>query len=473
MNNCHRIPRSPAKALILAAALSVGAPVVAWAENLADALVGAYNTSNLLEQNRALLRAADEDVAISMAALRPVLDFVTNISRSLNETEIRGIPATDRQVTASTMSLSASMLIWDNGRSNLNTQAAKELVLATRAALLSIEQQVLLRGVAAYMNVLRANEFVDLGQNNVRVLSQELRAAQDRFDVGEVTRTDVALAESRLAEARSNLAVAQGDQVNAQQEYLTVVGRLPGNLSPPPGLPALPANIDAGKAIAVRNHPDVIQAQHQVAASELTVMAQEAGLGPTVSVTGSLSITESRNDISNSDSSSIGLNYNQRIYQGGALAAGIRRAMAQRDASRASLLSARDVVAQGVATGLVRLRVAQATLVATDERIRAAQVAFDGVREEATLGARTTLDVLDAEQELLDARARRIAAQTELQIAAYQILAAQGALTAQNLNLAVQVYDPAAYYNQVKNAPAYLSQQGQQLDRVLKSLGKQ
>jgi outer membrane protein len=137
------------------------------------------------------------------------------------------------------------------------------------------------------------------------------------------------------------------------------------------------------------------------------------------------------------------------------------------------LLNVQDVIAQGVSTTMVRFRVAQANIQATDRQIRAAEVAFRGVREEAALGARTTLDVLDAEQQLLDARAARIAAQAELYIAAYQILAAQGALTAENLGLGVQIYDPTAYYNQVKNAPAYLSEQGRQLDRVLKSLGKE
>ena len=462
-----------AKSWVLALALAVSAPVIAKADNLADALRGAYETSDLLAQNRALLRAADEDVAIALSALRPVLDFVANVSRSSTDTTSVGVTTADRTLSSSRLALSASMLLYDNGKSRLTTQAAREVVLATRAALLSIEQQVLLRAVTAYMNVLQAQEFVQLRQNNLRLLTEELRAAQDRFDVGEVTRTDVALAEAAQAAARSNLATAQGDLINAQQEYLTVVGRAPGRLAPPPRLPARPASIDAGKAVALRNHPDVIQAQHQVAAADLTVMAQEAGLGPTLRMTGEVSVTDSRNGVSDTDSSSIGLNYTQRIYQGGGLAAGVRRAMAQRDASRATLLNTRDVIAQGVSTAMVRFRVAQANIQASDRQVRAADVAFRGVREEASLGARTTLDVLDAEQQLLDAQAARIAAQAELNIAAYQILAAQGALTAENLGLGVQIYDPEAYFNQVKDAPAYLSEQGRQLDRVLKSLGKE
>ena len=146
--------------------------------------------------------------------------------------------------------------------------------------------------------------------------------------------------------------------------------------------------------------------------------------------------------------------------------------MAQRDASRATLLNTQDVIAQGVSIALVSFRVAQANIQASERQVAAAEVAFEGVREEAALGARTTLDVLNAEQSLLDAQASLIAARSELYIAAYQILSAQGALTAENLGLGVQIYDPEAYFNQVKNAPAYLSEQGRQLDRVLKSLGK-
>jgi outer membrane protein len=459
--------------MLLAGAMALATPIAALADNLADALAGAYEYSGLLEQNRALLRAADEDVATALSVLRPVIDFTASVSRSLNETQSNNVVVTDRQVTSSALALSATWLLFDNGRSRFNSQAAKELVLATRASLLSIEQQVLLRAVVAYMNVVRANEFVALRQNNERLLIQELRAAQDRFEVGEVTRTDVALAEARLAEARSNLASAQGDLINAEQEYLAVVGRLPGRLASPPSLPARPASIEAGQAVALRRHPDLLQAQHQVAATELTVMAQDAALGPRISLTGDLSVSESHRDVSDSETASVSLSVSQRLYQGGALAAEVRRAMANRDAARASLLVVQDVIEQNVATAMVAFQVARATIEATDRQIRAAEVAFRGVREEATLGARTTLDVLDAEQELLDARAARIAAQSNLNVAAYQILAAQGALTAQNLGLRVQIYDPAAYYNQVKDGPARLSPQGRQLDKVLRRLGKE
>lgn len=473
MSNKSTSFKGSAKAWLLAGALSIASPAVAWAENLADALVGAYEYSRLLENNRALLRAADEDVAITLSALRPVLNFIITTGRANAESRTNGVIVNDTNISSSTFTLQASWLLWDNNQTRFSKQAAEELVLATRAALISVEQTVLLRAVAAYVGVIQALEFVELSENNVEVLREELRAAQDRFEVGEVTRTDVSLAEAALAEARSGLSLSQGDLVNARQEYLLVVGRLPGELDPPPPLPPRPDSIDAAKAVALRNHPDIQEAQFNVEAAELNVRSAEAQLGPSIFLDADVGVTESRDNLLDRDESSIGVTYQQQIYSGGRIAATIRQAMAQRDASRANLLQVKDNISQEAASALVNFRVAEATLESTFERIEAADVAFQGVREEATLGARTTLDVLQAEQDLLDAEAARIAAQADLDFAAYEILAAQGQLTAANLGLGVTIYDPAAYYNQVKDAPAYTSQRGRQLDRVLKSLGKQ
>ncbi|MCY4305241.1 MAG: TolC family outer membrane protein [Aestuariivita sp.] len=437
----------------------------AHSDNLADALVGAYENSGILEQNRALLRAADEDVATTLAALRPILEFGASLSRSLNDPT--------PHVTSQNVNLIVTWLLWDNNRSNLSKQAAKETVLATRATLLSLEQQVLFRAIIAYLDVIRSREFVSLRENNVRLLQEELRAAQNRFELGAITRTDVALAEARLAQARSNLATAEGNSINSRQEYLSVVGRAPGTLSAPPTLPTRPNSIDNGKAIAVRSHPDILRAQHQLAASELRVRAARADLGPKFSLRGRLSTDHSSSRQAERDSASVFLNLAQPIYQGGALSSRLRKAMVLRDSARANLLVVQKNLQQNVATAMVRFDVATANIEALERQIRAAEVAFQGVREEATLGARTTLDVLDAEQELLNARANLIAAQSELGVAAYQIVASQGNLTAANLGLSTQIYDPKAYYEIVKDAPGLFSEQGRQLDRILQRLDQQ
>lgn len=458
---------------LLAAVVASGiaGPQIAQAENLADALVGAYNTSGLLEQNRALLRGADEDVAIALSILRPIIDWTVQASRSLTDSRTRSINRSTQSSTVFT-GLRLNMLVYDGGASRLGVQAAKETVLSTRQLLVDIEQRILLRAVVAYIGVLLQGENVSLRVNNVSVLGEELRAAQDRFEVGEVTRTDVALAESRLAASRSELATARGALVNARAEYLNAVGHAPGTLAGQPPLPQRAASIASATALAMRNHPLILSAQHDVSALELVVLQTKKALGPSASFTADLGYGENWNNSDFNHNAAAALTFTQPIYQGGRLAARLRQAMARRDAERSNLLTVQRDLAQNVNNAFVRLEVAVASLVATNERVRAAQVAFDGIREEATLGARTTLDVLTAEQELLNAQTERLSDLAERSIASYELLSTQGLLTAERLGLAVQIYDPVIYYNLVKNAPAKQSKQSKDLDRVLEALGK-
>lgn len=459
------------KIIIIASAIAV-ASAPSYADNFTDALIGAYQTSGLIEQNRALLRAADEDVAIAVSQLRPIVDFTASLTQRLTESRSSGLRLPGQDLTTLLASLQADLILYDGGGLKFGVDAAKETVLATRQALLAIEQIVLLRAAAAYLDVLLQNENVGVQQSNLRLLSEELRAARDRFEVGEVTRTDVALAESRLAAARSTLVDAQGALRDAQAEYTAAVGRKAHPLEGPPRLPSPPASLEAAEAVALRNHPDILQRQHQVAAAELTINVARAALGPSVLGRAQLSLTEQLQSSDFGTDASLSIILSQRLYQGGGRAATVRRAAAVRDQNRADLLNQRRVITQGVSDAFVALQVAGANLSASAERVRAAQVAFDGIREEATLGARTTLDVLSAEQELLAARTAQIQARSQQLLAGYQLLQAQGLLTAEKLKLGVQLYDPAAYYNLVKTAPAHRSKRSRQLDRVLKSLGK-
>ncbi|MFT6023282.1 MAG: outer membrane protein [Ascidiaceihabitans sp.] len=455
-----------------ALALLMGLTAVqSQADTLADALTGAYNHSGLLDQNRALLRAADEDVAIAASALLPIVQWSAQAQRNFGRS-FSAFGTSSNSSTTASLSLTSSLLIYDAGSSAASIGAAKETVLATRQTLVSIEQQVLLRAVEAFMGVRQASEFVALRQNNLRLLTQELRAANDRFEVGEVTRTDVALAQARLAQARSGLADAQADFLRARAEYTNVVGHKPGRLSQPPRVPKVETNVAQAQAQAVRRHPQLIGVQHQVAAAELNILAAEANMKPSASLTGRLSLNSSSSAADEVVNGAVGVEYGGPIYLGGRLSATARRAMASRDAARGNLHIVRHNVQQNVANALASLGAARARLQASDRQIRAARVAFRGVREEATLGARTTLDVLDAEQELLDAEASRISAQVDEYVAAYTVLFTMGQLTAKNLSLKVQQYDPTAYYNLVKDAPAVRSKQGQKLDKVLRALQK-
>lgn len=450
--------------------------VPAAAETLASALSSAYVTSGLLDQNRAVLRAADEDVAQAVAALRPVLSWSGSVARSYGSSRSQPPLGGSWQwqaatTTTASVDLIASMTVYAGGSRIMGFDAAREAVLATRAALVSVEQDVLYNGVSAFMEVRRATETVTLRRNNVRVIGEELRAARDRFEVGEVTRTDVAAAEARLAEARSALAGAEGDLAINRETYKSVIGHYPDGLVPPSGLPRMPGTVDGAKAQALRNHPDLTQLRHAVAANDISVEIAKAQMEPTVTVRGTWGVDETFDSRSASRGGSVSIGVDGPIYQGGALSSSVRQAMANRDASRAQLYTAGKNVERTVGSAYASLRIAQASLVSTEEQVRAARVAFNGIREEATLGARTTLDVLDAEQELLDARAAQISAQVDQTVASYAVLASVGQLTAEALALDVPRYDPAEYYNLVKTAPVR-SQQGEDLNRVLRALGK-
>lgn len=462
-------------ALLTAATMLTGAtiPNVVRAETLTDALVSAYNNSNLLEQSRALLRAADEDVAGAVAALRPTLGYQLSETYSYVDDPV-GNQLRDSFSTS--LELVSELDIFTGGRNRLSLDAAKEAVLAAREALVAQEQNVLFAAVDSYMTVFAAVEIVQLRQNSVRVLQEEVRAARDRFDVGEVTRTDVAQAEARLAQADADLVAAEGDLETARELYNLEVGRYPGQLQTPPPLPATAPTEDAAREIALRSHPRILQAQRQVQVNELNVAAAEAAVLPRLSAQARAGYSGTDDSIGGGDlsgSASVGVVLSGPIYQGGALNSVFRRTKANRDNSRAQLLRTTAEISELVGRSWAVRDVARARLTATDRQIEAAQIAFDGTREEATLGARTTLDVLDAEQDLLNAQASRIDAGAQEQRAAYGLLLSMGRLTAKDLNLPVVSYDPSAYYNAVSNAPGLGSEQGIQLDRVLRSIGRQ
>ena len=446
-----------AKVLVVNAGLALAGAFPAGAETLADALVSAYRTSGLLEQNRALLRAADEDVAQATAALRPVLNYTlaSNYS-SISET------------TMSNLQLSAKMVLFDFGRSKLRREIARENVLSLRAALAGVEQKVLLRAVSAYAGVQRDQAIAQLRRKNVTLIAEQLRAARDRFDLGQATRTDVAFAEARLAAAKSALAAARGNLAVSREEYRAVTGHYPASLAALPKPPATAHSAAAALEIARRNNPDLLQAQHSARVADLNQELAMAAVRPTLAGQAQATVDQDRRD-----SSSVGLVLSGPIYQGGALAAKARKAAAQRDAARAGLHLAASGVEQKVNAAWARLAVADAGLKANAEQVRAARLALRGVREEADVGSRTILDVLNAEQDLSDAETRRVSAGTDRYLAVYNLLSAMGILSAEHLKLGVPVYDPQAYYNAVSRAPAYrVSPEGQRLDGVLKALGR-
>lgn len=453
---------------VMAVGLAMVAAPAARAETLADALSAAYRNSNLLEQNEAVLRAADEGVAQAVAALRPVVQWAAqaNWGRAGSDSALFSQRDTSLQTS---LSLSATMTLIDFGRNRLGIEIAEQSVKAARQSLIGVEQNVLLTAVQAYVDVSLQASIVVLRESNVRLITQELRATSDRFEVGEVTRTDVALAEAALAQARSGLAAAQGQFNIAREAYKAATGKYPGSLAGLPLLPATASSLEAARDVALRTHPNIVQAQNLVKVADLQVALAQAQMSPTI--TGSASLNEgSATDAGGVDSQSLQLSFNQTISSGGALASGVRRAMAQKDQQRAGLNQSVVLIDQAVGQAWASIAVSRASIEAGDQQTIAAQAAFDGVREEAALGARTTLDVLDAEQDLLDARAGRLEAEANLYVGVYQLLSAMGLLTADHLKLGVPTYDVDSYYRAVRNAPAH-SAQGAKLDRILKAIG--
>ena len=460
--------RKNLKTLLLvgaSSAMMMAAPVVASAETLADALVSAYRNSNLLQQNRATLRAADEDVAQAVSALRPVIQWTADYTvQHTNRSPQTGQSLTTR---AASTTLGATMTLLGFGRNRIAVDIQKETVLATREGLRSVEQSVLLSAIQAYSDVKSASEQVAINQNSVRLLNEELKASNDRFEVGEVTKTDVSLAQAQLASARASLASSQGNLKSAREAYKAATGHYPGKLAPFPKTPALPKTLDAAQSIALRSQPSIKQLQHSVAAYDLAIDYAKANRMP--EVTGTLGYSLDEGGVHGATAN---VELSQTLYGGGGLVSAQRQAIANAQSARAQLSQAGVTVSQNVANAWSAIDIARAQISAYDQQVAAARTAYNGVKEEALLGARTTLDVLSAEQDLLDAQAGRITAAASLQVAYYQLLSAMGLLTVENLKLGIPTYDPAAYYNAVRNAPITLSPQGKKLDRVLQAIGQ-
>ena len=446
-----------------AAALSFGLtlPSVVQAESLADALIAAYKTSNLLAQNQAVLRAADEDAGAAFARLMPVLQYTATKS----VTQLSAVPNVD--TITQTQRLTASLTLFAGWQGVNAVALAREAVMATRAGLINVEQQVLLAAVSAYVNMGLKAEIVALRESNTRLITQQLRAAKDRFDVGEVTATDVSLAEARLAAASAGLAAAQGELAVAREAFKAAIGAYPANLRALPKLPALPKTLEEARAIAQAGHPSNMQAQSQLKIADLQVKIAMGGFMPSISA----QVSHSQ-DVDTKDETTVGaLTLNQTLYAGGGQAAAYRKALAQKEGAQAGLMQAALTVDQNLGNAWAALAVANASVRAGAAQIEAAQKAFDGVSEEAKLGSRTTLDVLNSEQELLTARASTLEAEANRYVGVYQVLAAMGQLTAEKLNLGIPTYDVEAYYRAAKNAPPVFlppSKQGAALDRIAK-----
>ena len=429
---------------IAVAAFVVGATPVS-AQTLNEAFATAYATNPSLIAARAGVRAADEGVPIARAGMLPNVNATASIG--VTRTSING-PAQGSSTEPRQVGVNANQVLFDGGRTFNAIDSAVSGVDAARARLTDTEQTVLLTVVTTYMNVIRDQQFVDLGRNNVRLITEQLRAARDRFEVGEVTRTDVSQAEARLAQAQAALAAQEGALARSYQAYGRVVGAPPGELSPPPPIPPLPPTLADAVQEGLDNNPLVRAERFDEEGARSDIATAQGALLPTVTITGSVTYGEDQSATLSSGitSAQVQLNANVPLYQGGEAYARIRQAQAIQSQQMTEIHVVTRQVRELVENAWTDLTTARIAIRAGRQQVAAAQLAFEGVREEAKLGARTTLDVLDAEQELLSARSDLAAALRDEYVAAFAVLSSIGRLTVAGLGVDVEPYDPNANY---------------------------
>lgn len=438
------LPRAVAVWLALSM-LSVAPP--AAAETLREALAMAYSTNPELLSERASLRATDEAVPQALSNWRPTV----TLSGDSGYEEIDTTGPTEVRHPR-TLELTVSQPIYRGGRTVNQTRQAEAEVLAGRARLHSREQVVLLSAARAYMNVVRDEAVLRLNRSNEQRVARQLQATQDRFRVGEITRTDVAQAEARLARARADRIQAEGVLVNSREAYRRVIGVAPTKLSKPDIELALPANSDESRALGKDRNPDVLNAGYRESAARHNVERIRGELLPSVSLRGSLS---TEHDTSGSDTNrrttEVLAELTVPLYQKGSVYSRVREARQLLGQRTEDLEVARREATEAAANAWNSLQTARAAVRSFQAEVRANEIALDGVQREALVGSRTVLDVLDAEQELLDAKVNLVRSERDELVARFELKSAVGGLTAVELKLPVKVYDPEGYYRRVRN----------------------
>jgi outer membrane protein len=450
--------------LTLRAGVAVAALVLAGlpasAETLEQALVLSYRNNPQLNAQRASARATDEGVAIALGGYRPRVTATSSLSEVYLENVARltvapGFAKSAGENAVTTVGATGTQTLFNGFQTGNRTRQAEAQVFAARETLRSTEQTVLLSAVTAYMNLLRDAAILELQRSNVNVLEATLRQTRDRFSAGEVTRTDVAQAESRLAGGRSQLLTAESNYTTSKAQYRQVVGVEPGRLTAAMPVDRFsPRTLDASRARALTEHPTITIANYNMDAAVFQVKIAEGALYPTLqlqtSVNKSFGSSTQLNNLQ-SFSASVGGQLSVPLYQGGQEYATIRQAKETLGQRRLDLDTARDQVVSNVTQAWGQLLAAKAQIESTTAQVNAAEIALNGVREEARVGQRTTLDVLNAQQDLVNARVALVTAQRDRVVASYTVLAAVGSFSPQILGLKVQVYDAVTHYYQVRD----------------------
>jgi outer membrane protein len=420
---------------------------------LNGALAAAYQNNPQLNAQRAQVRVTDEQVPQALSGYRPQVSATADVGvQYTDSTTSQGVIRGERAPRG--VGLTATQTLFNGFRTGNQTRAAEAQVFSAREALRVMEQQILLDAVTAYMNVLRDTAILDLQRRNVEVLEEQLRQTRDRFNVGEVTRTDVAQADSRLAAARSQALQAEANLSTSRAVYRRVIGVEPVNLSPGQPVDRLsPRTREAAVRRGETDNPAVTAAMYGIDVALLQVKIAEGALYPTLTLQGSV---QQRYDTSPTTqqtfSASAVAQLTIPIYQGGTAYSLIRQSKETLGQQRLTLEQQRDSVRASVVQAWGLLESSRAQIQAAQSQVSAAEIALNGVREEARVGQRTTLDVLNAQQELVNARVTLVTAQRDRVVNSYSLLSATGHLSPQVLGLPVQTYDPRIHYHQVRDA---------------------
>jgi outer membrane protein len=433
----------------LIAALMAG---TASADTLREALVSAYNSNPTVTAQRETLKATDATVAIARAAGRPQVSGTVGLNRDLSRS---GILETGGHGPTLSAGLDISYPLFNGGSVKNNVRAAKTRVEAGRATLRAVEGDVFTNAVSAYMDVIRDRAIVELNENNVKVLETNLEATRDRFQIGDLTRTDVAQSEARLQLGRSQLAESQGRLTGSEATYRQVIGHPPGDLAPPPPLPPLPATADEAVRIALASNPDLVSINQQAIAAGYDVRIAEAGRLPTLSAVGSGTyVNEFGGHLagvpSTGGQTAVGLSASIPIFQGGLPAARIRQAQAVEGQTLEQVVGTERAVVQAARSAFASYEAAQKAIQAETVAVQANELALEGNRAEQSVGTRTIIEVLNAEQELLNSQVALVTAKRDAYVAGFELLNAMGQAEARDLGLdGGPLYDPLGNYRRV------------------------
>jgi outer membrane protein len=441
-------------------------PATAFADSLEEALSYTYANNPQINAQRALVRATDENVATALAGYRPRASATASVGVQSLDTTIKEIGSTTLPTApASYFSQSGynfphgfgatiSQTLYNGFQTSNRTRMAEAQVLSARESLRNVEQNVLLNAVIAYMNLLRDTAILELQRSNVTVLQEQLRQSRQRLEAGNVTATDVAQSESRLAVGRTQVFAAQASYEGSRAVYRQIIGTDPVKLIPASPVDRyFPNAVGPATAAAMANHPTVTAAQHNVDIALLQVKVAEGALYPNLTVQGQVQKNyEQSLNTYRSMTASATAQLSVPIYQGGAEYAAIRQAKETQGQRQMDVNVARDQARATFLQAWAQLDGAKSSIESTRSQVKAAEAALNGVREEARLGQRTTLDVLNAQQELVSARIAMVSAQRDRVVNSYSVMAAVGRLSPQVLGLSVPGYDATVHYHQVRDA---------------------